>query len=98
MIEAKGTRPEIDWLSGDLPPSPVPRDDSTPIFDEVTQRFAPVWPEQPVDGTVPPMPPAGLVRRVVRRLRLVRWTPGRLVFGGASATVLLVTWAGSWFA
>jgi hypothetical protein len=82
----------IDWLSGELPP--VPRDDSTPLFDEVTLRFAPVWPvvEPSEDGTVPSMPPvkpAGLVRRAVRRFRLARWTAGRVTWGLSSAVLFV---------
>lgn len=70
---------------------PLPHGQNTPIFDDVTERFAraaspdvPEWPEpdteEVADSTVEfaRVKPAGVWRRFVRRLRLVRWSVSRV--------------------
>ncbi len=89
----------IDWLNGPLPPSPTPRDESAPIYDEVTGEFPVMLPVE--DGTVPSMPPVNeraefarnswLWRRLFRRLRLVRWSGTRVTAAAASSVLFVVS-------
>ncbi|MFI6302124.1 hypothetical protein ACIBCH_09650 [Amycolatopsis thailandensis] len=100
-VIAKAERyvPGAEWLSGERPP--VPMREPTPLYDELVESRAravvPEWPESEAERTVEfaRIQPAGLVRRLVRRLGLVRWS-GTRVTAVVSSSVLFVGSGALW--
>lgn len=97
VLDAKPFTPGDEWLSGERPP--VPDQESTPLYDEISERLALAAganvPEWPVEQEFARATPAGLWCRFNRLVKSVRWSGLRVAYGALSALAFVLTGAGA---